>query len=539
VTSSQPVPEYSEGLRWQVAVLLLVLAVQMAAVWTVRFVPTQDGPVHQEIAAQLVDLRTGSGGVVARYYERNPRPEPNWLVYPLLEALARDTGWAAAEKLILSLYLVGLPLAMAYALMAIRRDAAFLAILALPLGPNYLFHMGFLNFCLSVPLGLLALGYGLRLRTVDRPLRYGVLSMLLLITSLAHAVSACAVAVILCAAGAWRGAAAGRRWVGAARGVAGPLAATIPTLVLIASFLSGPSRHAMSWQSPGDLLRRLVCLHVIVSFDRRELGPAIAFAVLLGCLVAIRFALWRQRPVGGRGDDLLAAMAVLAGLYFTLPASLAGGGYLNPRLELWLVLAVLLWSAHEPWRERQRRAIVAIGAGLALVLIGMHALAYRRLSDPLEEYVSIAAAIPAESTILPLSFVDDPKRLRDPSLSGFKVRPFEHALAYVARSRPLVNLTEYQAAQGYFPIRYRDAVDPYRVLVPEEGLVEEALDRIDWRAYERRGGRVDYVLLWGRAATNPWPGQAAFEARLEEDYERVFTSAPRGLGELYRRRPSP
>jgi hypothetical protein len=542
-SSSQPAPEYSEGLRWQVALLLAVLAVEIVSLWTVRFVPTQDGPVHQEIAAQLAELRNGTGGLVARYYELNPRPEPNWLVYPLLGALARDTGWAAAEKFILSLYLMGLPLALAYALMAIRRDAAFLAILALPLGPNYLFHMGFLNFCLSVPLGLLTLGYGLRLRTADRPLRYGVLAVLLLVTSMAHAVSACAVAAILCAVGAWRGAVAGggRRtwWVGAARGAAGPLAATMPTLVLIASFLSGPSRHAMSWESPIDLLRRLACLHVIVSLDRMELGPACAFAVLLAGMVALRLAGWRRRPIGGRGDDLLAAVAVLAGLYFTLPASLAGGGYLNPRLELWLVLTVLLWLAHEPWREGQRRAIAAIGAGVALVLIGMHALAYRRLSHPLEEYVSVAAAIPPESTILPLSFVDDPKRLRDSSLAGFKVRPFEHALGYVALNRPLVNLTEYQADQGYFPIRYRDEVDPYRVLVPEEGLVEEALDRIDWRAYERRGGRVDYVLLWGRAASNPWPGQEAFLARLEEDYERVFTSAPRGLGELYRRRLSP
>jgi hypothetical protein len=192
----------------------------------------------------------------------------------------------------------------------------------------------------------------------------------------------------------------------------------------------------------------------------------------------------------------------------------------------------------ETVRERAR-AIVAAAAALGLVLVFLHAMAYRRLSEHLDEYVSVKAEIAPDSTVLPLSFVDDPRRLRDPSLSGFKIRPFEHALGYLAVSRPLVNLAEYQADQGYFPIRYRDDVDPYRVLVPEEGLVEEALERIDWRAYERRGGRVDYVLLWGRSATEPWPGQAAFDARLEEDYELVFTSQPLGLGELYRRRPAP
>ena len=178
-----------------------------------------------------------------------------------------------------------------------------------------------------------------------------------------------------------------------------------------------------------------------------------------------------------------------------------------------------------------------VGAGLALVLMGMHSVAYRRLSHELEEYVSVEAAIPAQSTVLPLSLVDDPQRLRDPSLAAFKVRPFEHALGYLAINRSLVNLAEYQADQGYFPIRYREDLDPYRVLVPEEGLVENALDRIDWHAYERRGGRVDYVLLWGRIASTPWPGQEAFLARLGTDYEPVFISRPRGLAELYRRRP--
>lgn len=551
-TTSQPAQEYSGRPRgrdrpspfgdrrtgWVMAALLVA---QLTALWTVRFVPTQDGPVHQEIAAQLAELRSGRGGVVARYYELNPRPEPNLLVYPLLSALARVAGWAAAEKLVLSLYLVALPLALAYALTAIRRDAAFLAILALPLGPNYLFHMGFLNFCLSVPLGLVALGYGLRLRVVERPLRYGALALLLLITSMAHAVSACAVAVVLCAVGAWRGAvaAAGRPawWAGAARGAAGPLAATMPTLVLVASFLAGPSRHAMSWESPIDLLRRLVCLHVMVSLDRRELAPALGCAVLLAGLVALRLGARRERPQGERGDDLLAALGALAALYFALPASLAGGGYLNPRLQLWLIVCLVLWLGYEPWREGQRRAIVGLVAGLSLILIGMHAMAYRRLSAHLDEYVSVTEAIPADSTVLPLSFVDDPSRLRDRTLGAFKVRPFEHALGYVATRRAIVNLAEYQADQGYFPILYREDVDPYRVLVPEEGLVEAALEKVDWRAFERRGGRVDYILLWGRAASNPWPGQEAFLLRLEKDYEPVFSSRPRGLAELYRRRP--
>ena len=141
--------------------------------------------------------------------------------------------------------------------------------------------------------------------------------------------------------------------------------------------------------------------------------------------------------------------------------------------------------------------------------------------------------------MLPLSFVGEDWRLRDRTLSGYKVRPFEHAVGYVACRKRIVDLTEYQADQGYFPILYRPGENPYRILVPEEGVAEDALRSLDWSAYERGGGRVDYVLLWARSASTPRPGENEFLARLARDFDPVFTSSPRGLAELYRRRAPP
>ncbi len=545
--SPQPEAEYNESFRepaearvaaWVVAGLL---AVQLLSIWSVRFVPTQDGPVHLEMAAQLRALAGGDAGLLARYYEPNPRPEPNWLVYPLLSALARETSWRVAEKVIFSLYLVALPLALAYALAAARRAAVFLAVFAVPLGANYLFHMGFLNFSLSVPLGLVALGFGLRLRPPRRLGPVFVLALLLLATCAAHVVSACAAIAALCAAAAWReGAASGAGWRvrlrGAVRGLGVPLSASLPTLALVASFLAGPSRHAISWQPPLDLLRRLLFLHVLVSYDRVELVPSVACAALLFGLALLRLAGRHRLAPAARGDELLAAVAVLVALYFVLPASLGGGGYLNPRLQLWAVLLALVWLGGEAWSGQQQRTITVAAGTFGLALILMQGMAYRRLNPYLEEFASIEPWLPADSTVLPLSFVEQEWRLRDASFSGYKVRPFEHALGYLACRKPIVDLTEYQADQGYFPIRYRADVNPYRSLVPEEGVVEDALATIDWQAYEARGGLVDYVLLWGRTASSPWPGEGAFLDRLAADFEPVFSSRPRGLAELYRRR---
>lgn len=523
----------------------LFLLLQLASIWAVRFVPTQDGPVHLEMASQLRELGRYSGGALGSFYEINPRPEPNWLVYPLLGALAAAMSWVAAGKVVLTAYLMAFPFALAYALAAVRRESLFLALFAFPLAASYLFHMGFLNFSLSVPLGLVALGYGLRHREALRGWRLVTLAGWLLLTCAAHAVSACAVAAALCAMGMWRGGShAGPslrdRILGAARGLSGPLLASLPMLALVLTFLAGPSRHAVAWQPMADLLRRLLLLHVLVSFDRIELVPAAACSALLAALVLWRLAGRKGQRSGERGNELLAATALLAVLYFALPAGLAGGGYLNPRLQLWLILVSLLWLAAEPWTPSGRRAITMAVAAISVAFITLHAVAYERLSRHLEEFVSVEPSLAPESVVLSLSFADLEWRLKDPSLSGYKVRPFEHALGYLACERRLVDLTEYQADQGYFPVLFRPDRSPYRSLVPEEGEVTYDLGRLGLESYSSRAGSVDYVLLWGRnALRSPPPGLDGLLAQLGEGYDKIFTSEPLGLAEVYRRRSRP
>ncbi len=530
----------AHGSPWLLALLVIL---QLASIWTVAYLPTQDGPVHLEIASQLGTLMRGRVGVVADYYQLNARPEPNWAVYPLLAALARATSWRVAEKLVVSGYFLAMVLALAYALAAVRTEAVFLTMLALPLGANHLFHMGFLNFSLSVPLALTALGVGLRAQGPLRGWRFAGVAALLLVTSATHAVSSCAAATGLIVAGAWRGLATegplAARWRRAGEHAARVFVAALPALVLVTSFVTGPSHHGVVWQSLLDRLRRLVFLHILVSYDRVELAPAIALGCLLASLAVLRLAARRAATPWRRGTELLAAAVILLLLYFLLPDGIAGGGYLGPRLALWTLLFAILWLAAEPWDVQRRRITTAAVAALTGIFILLHTMAYRRLNEYLEEYVSVLPELAAESAVLPISFVDEEWRLTDPSLSGYKIHPFEHAVGYLACERPLVDLTEYQADQGYFPVIYRQGLNPYRRVVPEEGVVTAALDGIDWRGYERQGARVDYVLLWGRAASTPWPGQAVFLERLVEDFEPVFTSRPRGLMELYRRRSAP
>ncbi|HEX6199845.1 MAG TPA: hypothetical protein VF150_06230, partial [Thermoanaerobaculia bacterium] len=169
-----------------------MVALQLLAVWSVPFVPTQDGPAHLEIAAVLDGLLREPEGALSSYYALNRSPEPNLLADLLLAGLLRVAGCEAGEKLLLSLFLVLLPVAFVYCVRAVRRDSAYLGVLVLPLGMSFFFHMGFHNFCLAVPLSLFTLGFWLRHRESPSRGALAVFGLLLLTTALAHALPATA-----------------------------------------------------------------------------------------------------------------------------------------------------------------------------------------------------------------------------------------------------------------------------------------------------------------------------------------------------------
>jgi hypothetical protein len=301
-----------------------------------------------------------------------------------------------------------------------------------------------------------------------------------------------------------------------------------------------------------------------VSYDRREIVVALATAVLLvGAAVAALAARWRRRDVvalgsAGQGghhavatasppprrgpaivwsDGLLLAIAALLALYFLVPTGFAGGGFFSQRLQLHMVLLAILWLGAQSASATLRRAVVAGAVALSLGWAALHFAAYARLDRLLAEYVSLAPHLPAGSTVLSLSFVEADDRPTAPG-AVFKVQPFMHAAGYLAAERKLVDLGCYQADRGYFPILYRDAVNPYRHLASDGDL--ESAAGLDLLAYERTGGRVDHVVLWGLwGERRERPDVRSLLNQLELAYERVVVTGPLGVGELYRRRGIP
>jgi hypothetical protein len=110
-----------------------------------------------------------------------------------------------------------------------------------------------------------------------------------------------------------------------------------------------------------------------------------------------------------------------------------------------------------------------------------------------------------------------------------------------------INLKNYEAGTGLFPLVYRPEVDPYTHMgnVESRPAVVSSRDgkaRIQpgywFKGYEDRSpGKLDYVLVW---QLNVWergnPFVRSIRTQLAGGFELALRSEPRGMMELYRAR---
>src|SRR5437667_8834814 len=151
--------------RAELVLWAALFVVHLAPVWGFRYFPTQDGPSHLENANILLLLDRPDLPVFKEYFAINRKPTPNWLGHLALAGLILISSPLLADKILLTGYVLALPLAVRYAFRAARPESAPLAVLSFPFLYNCLLHYGFYNFCLSIVLFFVVIGYWLGRKT--------------------------------------------------------------------------------------------------------------------------------------------------------------------------------------------------------------------------------------------------------------------------------------------------------------------------------------------------------------------------------------
>jgi hypothetical protein len=511
------------------------LILHLTPLWVFPFFFSADGAVHVETADIVRHYGNPGRALFRTYYVLTREPAPNRLGHWLLCALLSVARPALAEKLLLAGYVILLPLSVRYALRSVDSRAGALAVLAFPFVFNWPLHMGFYNFCLSLPLFFLTVGYCVRCRFRFSRGGLAVLAGSGILLYFAHIVGLVMAVAVVAIVGSWSlaldAAFAGqsRDWSERARDVLRPLATTaiglLPALALTAWFLLRPRERPATVLPIATLWRRLRDMDSLVSFEHAEtlLGGLVfwGFVAVSAAIMIGRNARLRPRA----GDGFLIAAAACAVIYFVAPPALSGGAYLNERLQLFPFFALVLWFGTHRFQPWAIRALETAAVAVAAAWVAIHCGQYAAFAPYLGEYLSTEAHIEPGATLLPLRY--GAERLSP------RVDILVHAAGYLAANNHLVELLNYQAHKPHFPLAFRPGLDPYSMGQPENDP-----PCLDVRSYnERTGLAIDYVLLWGFRGRE-LGGECARSIRraLRERYDLVFVSGPRGLAKLYRRR---
>lgn len=552
-----PASEPAGSPRVTAALFAITMAIVLVPFWSVHYLPTTDGGAHLANADIVRRFVTGTEGNFANFYTLNPRPVPNWLGHFLLAILLAAFRPAMAEKIFMSAYLVLLPLAIRYALRGVKRSAGWLAILAVPLELNWITHQGFYNFCGSLVVFFIALGYWLRRRNRMSLPRAAILTVLSFVLYAGHLSSILLFAATIAILATWF---TGVRLYRGCRAKhysllrdAGPRIvisglALLPAVALAVWF----QRHGFEGRPPGMKLailnkqywKDLLQLTILVSFRARpEKWLARLTALLLwGVLAGVLIDKARRRCLHRR-DGLLLVPAALVGLYFLQGSKAHEALFIPQRLTLYATLTLLPFLAAQRYATWAKAGVTLAAALLAVAFTGAHWKPFRQYDAQLAEYIDAGDRIQSHATFLPLIFAPRGLEPQVADTLGFRATPFFSADGHIAIDRRAVDLRNYEAGLDYFPVRFRPAVDPFKHLAELDAQGNNGLmavpQLVNIARYEASTHvPVEYVLLWGLQAVPESKRDANTRRMLDllrAEYEPIFTSVG-GRAQLWHRK---
>ena len=519
----------THGRETSILAALFWVPLAIAAVWIVVWPPhSVDGPAHLLGARAIADH---AEPIYAGYYEIDWFPTPNLAGTRLIAGLVSLGGLRFAGTVMMLLAGLGTPLALRYALRAVRPESTWLAIAGLPLAFGYLYFYGFWNYCLAIALALLCVGLALRAAPRWPATPTLLLAALLTLTWLTHLVPFLAAVLFLGAVMA-TGPRSRRSWIA-------PGLTVLPGVALsLAYLLHSDSGDGPTWTNPLGRALGLVSLHTtITTYSRWEDVIAVAIATVL-----IALALRARRAAPGteaRAAGAAAGVATVAAALLVLVTPTNFGidfGLIDERLAVFPVLFGLLWLAARPPEAR-----VAIAAATALVVASVALATVRvpRLNDYdvlADEYLSAGHFIEEGSVLVALRFANlGPDAGRNSAWD-----PTRHLSSELAAERHSVDVGHYEAVLDYFPARFRPLSDPRRLIDPElTGLgVTPPQIVLGNLAPGSAPAPPDYVLIVGAPDATGADLHVLEETRLflESHFQKTGVTSPRGLVEVWRRR---
>ena len=524
--------------------VIVLLIIHLLPVWGFKYFPTQDGASHIYNSYVLKEYHKHENYRLREVYRLNATFFPNWTSHILLAALLYIFPPLICEKIVLTLCIGLLPISLLYFLNGVEKRNTVFGLLGFLFAYNYLLHMGFYNFVLSMSLFFFALGYWWRVKDKLRLTHIIVLYVLLLATYFTHYHSYALLIVSLTFFALYTPAYSLLHEVFGHKEPSQPLMHRFkanvtklkPTLIFLVGLTPAyfilfsyyfylSSTHGTDGNHKGFewLNDYFFSMKSLVSFrdDHVLIGRVLLvfFAIAFGLTLINRIRQYHQfresevwKETGERlwtraasqMDGFLLMAVLITLMYFIAPWSGYSGGWINDRFHLYIFLVLLPFFAVNLHRYANY-AVAGVIIVLSLWHLGYNVHTYAMLNrdianalslEGMDEEDTILASVPGEWGGFSDALGFEPKY----------VEPFGHIECLLATHKGIAYLNNYEANTDHFPLQYKQKELPadyaiiWRTEYHDVAGLEEEYERIDSndynRLYRRKRAAPD-AEMWG------------------------------------------
>ena len=495
-------------------IFYVLLILHLIPLFFGKYFLTQDGPSHLYNAFVFKDLVLNHHSFYAQYFDINKVPNPNWLVTVFYALVMMILPAFMAEKLFLVCYVLLLPFSFRFLIRQINPQSGFVTLLIFPLVYNITLFLGFFNFCFSIILYFYTVGYWLKHQGVFSFRKQFVFLMLVTLTYFSHPVSF----VVLCLT-------IGTLMLSALyqdtknedkpivfffKRLAGLIIGLLPSTFFFLLFFRGSGSEISFTQRylKGYIIDQLQN-YGLNYFGKIDLVLCTAFIAILALFFIYNlFARIRYKRLY-RLDVLYLFFALFSIMTFFSPEEIAGGSVILIRLILYSNIIAILCISVYSYSEKLKWVSAYFFFGFAVFWLGFKAWHFEKIHEQLTDLMGIEDHISEGKTLLP--FVVQKSNADGSPLDTTRdidINVFLHASMYICLEKRLVCLSDYEASQSYFPLKWKPGKDP-SMFFPESG---EILTDSSLQAYFSKTGTLpDYILVWDETG---WLGEG--EGLMEE-----------------------
>jgi hypothetical protein len=482
-------------------IIVILILINLTPIWIFKYFPTQDGSTHIHTAQAIKDYNNPEYTKFREYYQINLSPFPNWSAQIVLILFMYVFPSLIAEKLLITVYAVLLPLSIMYMINSVNKRKSYYGIpqlMSLLFVHNFLLYMGFYNFMLSLPPCFFAIGYWWRNREKIRIKQVLIMNILIFSTYFSHIVSYGVLVILIIMLSFIYLTIECVKQYKTARKIksifpyiikfAVILASITPSAILLYMYLN-KSGVGHNYPSIRELIKALFPIETLYYISKTQ--KIIAYSVSILIILLILYTLIRDKfrikgnilefNLTGKDYFLLSSFTLLI-IYLSAPSDMAGGGFISNRLILYPPLLLLPWISIN-YHKIMKRTIEGIVILLCLINISMLNYYVWKFNGVMQEFVSGVELVGNDNAIIGL--------IRDRMGWFMRVEPFAGGTNYYCIDRGNVNLVNYQANLIYFGINFKPNLNR-----PDIATLAYEPNKLDFGNYVKD---VPYIVAWGLA----------------------------------------